>query len=99
MIFVSTVAIARLLCYAFTVSRAPLTDRQIYDLLHQVSLLLRDHSGQTVHGDTAIKALTEHVGLIKTAILIISERSGPDAPPYPELHRPDGSGPSSEPES
>lgn len=57
-------------------SKPPLSDREIYDLLHEAQRLFIGRSGETTHGETVIKATLKTLSGMQLGILLIEAKAG-----------------------
>lgn len=52
----------------------PMTDMEIYDALHQSLMPLLGQTGETPHGDTALKAAVKALSGLQIGVLLMAER-------------------------
>lgn len=56
----------------------PLSDEQVYDLMHQALLLLMNRKAKTDHGADVLSVSIKQIQLLQHALLIFSEKQKPD---------------------
>lgn len=54
---------------------APLSDREVYDLLHECLMLIRDAQAETVAGRASLEAARRNLVRLQTAMMIIEDRN------------------------
>ncbi len=62
------------MCYVLSMAQTPLTDRDVYDLLHEAQLLLLNKVVITPHARDVLSMAIRDLSIMQTALLSLSER-------------------------